>query len=37
MSSIRLIYSGKMLHDHWTLNECIRQVKFKSFKNQIKK
>lgn len=23
--SIRLIYSGKMLHDHWTLNECIRQ------------
>lgn len=23
-SSVRLIYSGKMLHDHWTLNECIR-------------
>lgn len=23
-SSIRLIYSGKMLHDHWALSECIR-------------
>lgn len=23
-TSIRLIYSGKMLHDHLTLNECIR-------------
>lgn len=22
--SIRLIYSGKILHDHWTLDECIR-------------
>lgn len=22
--SIRLIYSGKMLHDHWTLSECLR-------------
>lgn len=25
--SIRLIYSGKMLHDHWTLDECIRHVR----------
>lgn len=24
--SIRLIYSGKLLHDHWTLKECIRHV-----------
>ena len=24
--TIRLIYSGKLLHDHWTLKECIRHV-----------
>lgn len=24
ISTVRLIYSGKMLHDHWTLSECIR-------------
>ncbi len=26
-TSIRLIYSGKMLHDHWSLSECIRHVR----------
>ena len=26
VQSIRLIYSGKLLHDHWTLKECIRHV-----------
>ena len=27
--AIRLIYSGKLLHDHWTLKECIRHVRYK--------
>ncbi len=31
-TSIRLIYSGKMLHDHWTLSECIRHVSFSQIK-----
>ena len=29
--TIRLIYSGKLLHDHWTLKECIRHVSILSF------
>ena len=34
-TSIRLIYSGKMLHDHWTLSECIRYVSFFLILNKI--